>query len=248
MTERKKRHVGTKRKATAPLKTTLALPIKRRQKLRPALRKLQDNNQAERSETRGIEDNFHNHVTQKTKDNIQAEPEEQPFLSASCLNMPEDTESDITCSKAVSCTKSADVAQEIAANTMNVKEDVKRVEKLLNNCQIENASHYESLSFILTRIDSSKDAISDKVKVLDEHVGMLENTATQHSVHIEKSQNDIQSLFNEVKHLEDNQKPIPEGALSLQRNDESNMEVDADKMIDERCVLIRNMAQRTGEL
>ena len=83
------------------------------------------------------------------------------------------------------------------------------------------------------------------MKVLDEHVSILENTATQHSVHIEKSQNDIQSLFNKVKHLEDNQKPNPDGALSAQRDDESNMEVDADKMIDESCVLIRNMAQRT---
>ena len=67
------------------------------------------------------------------------------------------------------------------------------------------------------------DTISDKVKVLDEHVDILENTATQHSVHIEKSQNDIQSLFNKVKHLEDNQKPNPAGALSVQRDDESNM-------------------------
>ena len=92
------------------------------------------------------------------------------------------------------------------------------------------------------------DTISDKVKALDEHVGILENTATQHSVHIEKSQNDIQSLFNRVKQLEDNQKPTPSGTFSVRRDDESNMEVDADKMIDERCVLIRNMAQRTRNI
>ena len=122
--------------------------------LRPALRKLQDNNQTERSETRDIEEYLSQSRDPKDNTSKQAELEEHPRPTTSGLNMPKDTESGITCSK------SADVAQEIAANTMNVKEDIKRVEKLLNNCQIENPSHYESLAFILTRIDSSMDTIS----------------------------------------------------------------------------------------
>ena len=128
MTDRKKGRGGTKRKATALFKTTLAPPIKRRQKLRPAIRKLQDNNQSERPETRGIEEYLSQPRDPKDNTSKQAEAEEQPHPSTSGINIPEDTESGITCSKPVSDTKSADVAQEIATNTMNVKEDIKRVE------------------------------------------------------------------------------------------------------------------------
>lgn len=145
---------------------------------------------------------------------------------------------------------STDAAPDIAVNTTAVKHDIKRIETLLMTCQHENSSHHDAISFILKNIDTHIISIEHQVKQLDRTVAHLQQQNADQDVKISQSQKDIINLFQMVQEIQTARPPVVPPVVSVAADPikQQNTHMDIEHkttMIEERCVIIKNLPPRT---